>query len=128
MGSKHLYLLQQGHSVPPVSELLFLFSLFFSFQILLLSNIHTQCGARTHNSEIRSCTFYRLSQPGAPELLFPVSHASLAKYLIGKRGWRIFSLLSSLIHGHCRQVREGGWRTPAAKAELTLLNCCNCVK
>ena len=29
-------------------------------------NLYTQCGARTHDPEIKSLTLYKLSQPGPP--------------------------------------------------------------
>ena len=42
--------------------------LFVFFKILFLSNLYTQCGAWTHNSETKSHMFYQLSQRGAPRL------------------------------------------------------------
>lgn len=33
-----------------------------------LSNLYIQCGAWTHNPEIKSCTFHQMSQPGSPSL------------------------------------------------------------
>ena len=32
----------------------------------ILTNLYAQCGARTHNPEIKSHVLYPLSQPGAP--------------------------------------------------------------
>ena len=37
----------------------------FSFMYLLVSNLYTQPGARTHNLEVRTRTLRPLSQPGA---------------------------------------------------------------
>ena len=43
-------------------------SLSLSFlKILFLSNLYTQNGAQTHNSEIKSLVLYLLIQPGAPK-------------------------------------------------------------
>ena len=44
--------------------------IFLFFKILLLSTLYTQYEAGIHNPEIKSCMFYRLSQPGALKQLY----------------------------------------------------------
>ena len=38
--------------------------------IFLKSSLHAQCGAGTHNPQIKNCMLYHLSQPGTPEAAF----------------------------------------------------------
>lgn len=42
----------------------------FVLYYFLLSKLYAQCGAHTHNPEIKYCTLYQLSQPGASPSFF----------------------------------------------------------
>lgn len=80
IGSK--YLSGTGH---PPSRGLPELTLFFFFEILFLSNVYIQHRARTHNTEIKSRTVHRLSQPGAPaELILKtlLGHVALASFFL----------------------------------------------
>lgn len=56
----------------------------FIFEILFVSNLHTQLGARTHSPEINTHTLYGLSRPGAPGPRFSPKPSSVSS----AQGWR----------------------------------------
>ena len=41
-------------------------SFFKKLFFIFLSDLYTPCGVQTHDPKIKSCTLFRLSQPGAP--------------------------------------------------------------